>query len=78
VIASAEQVATADFVAIDLVLLELGEFSLGVADAVFKGLALVGGQLFEIERLTGFDTDFGLKRASRSFSDILRRGERQA
>jgi hypothetical protein len=74
VITGAKQVTAADFVRVDLVFLERGEFGLGVTDAVFKGLALLGAELFQIEWLTGTDADFG-EACEQVFFNVLRRGE---
>ncbi|MNV08836.1 hypothetical protein D3C71_993110 [compost metagenome] len=76
VIAGAEQIVAADLVGIDFGVLELGKLSLGIADAVFQRFALLGAEVGQLERLAGFDTDFGEAR-KQVLLDILGRSERQ-
>ncbi|MNO59984.1 hypothetical protein D3C76_505840 [compost metagenome] len=76
VIAGTEKVAAGDFVGIDPGFLELGEFSLGIADAILQGLALFGREVAQVERLAGFDADFR-ETPEQVFFHVLGRGERQ-
>ncbi|MNQ31564.1 hypothetical protein D3C85_449410 [compost metagenome] len=76
VITGAEEITTGDLVGIDFGFLEFGKPGLGIADAVFQGLALLGAECVDVERLAGLDTDPGEARQQVLFH-VLGRGERQ-